>query len=271
VGPKPEGKCLVCVRDWRCLHTIAMKFICPLSVVSPKFVLWVLAACALGGAQFFPDAASRALASGATNDALQLVDEKMSPERLYQFSFAAKAGQTYPIGVSSDMIYWSLLTNIVSGRGPLVFQDPDASKYQQRFYQIGVPFNPTNMVFIRPGTFTMGSPESEAGRVSTEGPQTVVTLTRAFWLGKFEVSQAEYMAVTGKNVSWFNYDPTLPADSVTWEMATNYCQQRTVQERAAGRLPAGVAYRLPTEAEWEYACRAGTTSPFGIGDSNSLN
>lgn len=193
----------------------------------------------------------------------------MSSEGVYHFSFEAKAGQAYPIGVSADLVYWSLLTNVVGEGGLLWVTDLEAPKFPQRFYQVGVPLTPTNMVFVRPGTFTMGSPESEASHDANEGPQTVVTLSRGFWIGKCEVSQAEFVAVMGANNSHFR-NPGLPVDGATWVMATDYCHALTERERAAGRLPTGHIYRLPTEAEWEYACRARTTTPFGIADGTSL-
>jgi formylglycine-generating enzyme required for sulfatase activity len=248
-----------------------MKLISSTSLASPKFILWAMVA--LEYALFFLGATSPALAAGGTNDGVLLVDEKQSPAGLYQFSFAAKAGQTYPIVMSVDLVNWSPLTNVVGLGGPLWFTDLEAPKFRQRFYQIGVPATPTptNLVFVGPGTFTMGSPESEEGHNSTEGPPTVVTLTRGFWMGKYEVTQEEYVAVTGTNVSWYTSDLKLPAELVSWILATNYCHQLTEKERAAGRLPAGYIYRLPTEAEWEYACRAGRTTPFGIGDGTSLS
>jgi len=118
----------------------------------------------------------------------------------------------------------------------------------------------------------MGSPTNEVGRYDTEGPQTTVTLSRGFWMGKYEVTQGEYLAVVGKNPSYFSTnngfaeDLSRPVERVNWQDATNYCALLTAQERLAGRLPAGAAYRLPTEAEWEYASRAGSTTRFSYGD-----
>jgi len=125
---------------------------------------------------------------------------------------------------------------------------------------------PTNMVFIPPGKFQMGSPKNEADRYPDEAPQTEVTISQGFWMAKYEVTQAEYLSVMGKNPSHFTGDTSRPVDSVTWSDATSYCARLTQRERAAGRIGADVAYRLPTEAEWEYACRAGTTTRFSYGD-----
>lgn len=116
------------------------------------------------------------------------------------------------------------------------------------------------LIWIKPGTFTMGSPPEEEGRNKAEGPQTKVTLTQGFWLGKTHVTQAQYLAETGTNPSHFQtVGPNAPVDRVSWLMAMEYCEKLTAHERAAGRLPAGYVYTLPTEAQWEYACRAGTT------------
>lgn len=235
----------------------------------PGFKLWLILACVLESVLFF--FSPRALGASGVTDGTELVDEKMSTQGLYQFSFSSKAGQTNPISVSVDLVNWSVLTNLVGKGEPLTFVDSDAPKFQQRFYQVGIPATPTNMVFIHPGSFLMGSPESEMGHVPAEGPETAVTLTRGFWMGKYEVSQNEYVAVIGTNISFFSFDPRLPADAVSWLAATNYCSRLTEKERAAGRLPAGYVYRLPTEAEWEYACRAGTTTPFAIGDGTNLS
>lgn len=123
-----------------------------------------------------------------------------------------------------------------------------------------------NMAYIPPGTFTMGSPDSEPVRTSSEGPQTRVTISCGFYMGKYEVTQAEYVAVMGGNPSYFTGDVSRPVEQVSWNDAVAYCTALTAREREAGRLPAGYAYQLPTEAEWEYACRAGTTTAFHYGD-----
>ncbi len=106
----------------------------------------------------------------------------------------------------------------------------------------------------------MGSPLEEAGHVANEGPQTKVTLTRDFFLGATVVTQAQWTALMGVNPSVFKGDDR-PVERVSWNDAIDFCGKLTERERAAGRLPAGFIYTLPTEAQWEYACRAGTTGP----------
>ena len=115
----------------------------------------------------------------------------------------------------------------------------------------------------------MGSPADEKGRGPDEGPQTVVTISRGFWMSKYETTQAQYERIMGTNPSKFTGDPKRPVEMVSWTSASLYCEKLTAHERAAGRLPskpAGYVYRLPTEAEWEYCCRAGTTNRFEYGD-----
>ena len=124
-----------------------------------------------------------------------------------------------------------------------------------------------DMIWINPGTFTMGSPEDELGRSGDED-QHQVTLTQGYWLGKFEVTQAQYEAVMGTNPSnWKGAD--LPVEQVSWNDAMDFCAKLTAIEKAAGRLPEGYEYTLPTEAQWEYACRAGTTTALNSGKNLS--
>jgi len=130
-----------------------------------------------------------------------------------------------------------------------------------------------DLIWVEPGTFTMGSPEDELGRWGDE-EQHEVTLTEGYWLGKYEVTQAQYEAIMGNNPSdqpdgWGNYyrgvGENYPVYHVSWYDAVNFCAKLTVLEKAAGRLPEGYEYTLPTEAQWEYACRAGTTTAFNNG------
>ena len=108
------------------------------------------------------------------------------------------------------------------------------------------------MVSVPGGTFLMGSPLSETGRDKDEGPQNDTTV-QSFDMSKYEVTQAQYKAVMGTNPSSFKGDE-LPVDSVSWNDAVEFCRKLS---QISGR-----EYRLPTEAEWEYACRAGTSGPY---------
>jgi formylglycine-generating enzyme required for sulfatase activity len=161
---------------------------------------------------------------------------------------------------------WRCLEFLQLPASPYLWADKSAPATGKRFYRAVAMEAPANMVFIPPGTFRMGSPSNEVDRYDGEGPQTAVTISRGFWMGKYEVTQGEYLGVTGSNPSWFNGDHTAegwtnfgadlsrPVEQVTWNDATNYCATLTQRERAAGRIAANSVYRLPTEAEWEYAC-----------------
>ncbi|HVR36745.1 MAG TPA: SUMF1/EgtB/PvdO family nonheme iron enzyme [Methylomirabilota bacterium] len=85
-------------------------------------------------------------------------------------------------------------------------------------------------------------------------------------MARNEVTQGEYIVVVGNNPSAATGDSNLPVERVTWHEAIDFCVRLTEMEQVAGRLPEGGGYRLPTEAEWEYACRAGTTLPFHYGE-----
>jgi formylglycine-generating enzyme required for sulfatase activity len=160
---------------------------------------------------------------------------------------------------------WRCLEFLQLPGSPYLWADKSGPATGKRFYRAVMFSAPTNMVFIPPGTFRMGSPTNEVDRFDWEGPQTAVTISRGFWMGKYEVTQGEYLAVTGSNPSFFNTsngsDPDLnrPVEWVTWEDATNYCGVLTQRDRAAGRIATNSVYRLPTEAEWEYACRGWTS------------
>jgi formylglycine-generating enzyme required for sulfatase activity len=121
------------------------------------------------------------------------------------------------------------------------------------------------LALIPAGKFVMGSPVAEKERDEDELPHEVA-LTGPFPIGVHEVTQAQFQQVMGKQGSYFNADrgggPDHPAEQVRWTDAKAFCEKLSslAAEKAAGR-----SYRLPTEAEWEYACRGGTTTPFHFG------
>ena len=121
------------------------------------------------------------------------------------------------------------------------------------------------MVWIQPGRFLMGSPLTEPERDDDEGPQHEVTITKGFYLGKYEVTQAQWESVMNTRPwarSGASGDPKkgdFPAFFVRWEDVETFV--RRLNETEGKDI-----FRLPTEAEWEYACRAGTTSPWSFGD-----
>ncbi len=162
---------------------------------------------------------------------------------------------------------WRCLELLQLPASPSLWTDKSAPATAKRFYRAVAMQAPADMVFIPPGTFRMGSPANEINREEWEGPQTAVTISRGFWMCKHEVTQRDYQAVMGNNPSYFTGDLNLPVETVSWFDATNYCGQFTQRERAAGRVPSSCAYRLPTEAEWEYACRGLTSDrAFSYGD-----
>jgi uncharacterized protein (TIGR02996 family) len=116
---------------------------------------------------------------------------------------------------------------------------------------IGVRF-----ALIPAGTFLMGSPRKELGRFADEGPRHKVTLARPFYLEVFQVTQAQWRAVMGTNPSQFAGDHR-PVECVSHDDCQEFCRRLSAKEERT--------YRLPSEAEWEYACRAGTTTPFSCG------
>ena len=128
------------------------------------------------------------------------------------------------------------------------------------------------LVLIPKGTFMMGSPESEQGRQKNEN-QHEVTISKDYYLGVYEVTQAHYEKVIGKNPSYFqgavvgNENADLPVEMVTWDDAVEFCKKLSdlSEEKKTGR-----EYRLPTEAEWEYACRAGSKTAYSFDDEEGL-
>ena len=129
------------------------------------------------------------------------------------------------------------------------------------------------MIWVEAGTFTMGSPTMEAEQHFVEREtRREVTLTNGFYLGKYEITQAQYEAVmTGVSgdlnatpSNWHGH-PNRPVERVSWQDIQVFLTR--LNEKQADNIPVGWAYALPTEAQWEYACRAGTTTVYSFGDS----
>ena len=111
-----------------------------------------------------------------------------------------------------------------------------------------VPTTGSILRWIEPGEFDLGSPGERKQRVR---------LSKGYWIGQYNVTQAEWLKVMKTNPSRFQTSPLLPVHWISWRDAVEFCGELTRREAAAGRIPEGYEYRLPTEAEWEYACRAG--------------
>ena len=162
------------------------------------------------------------------------------------------------------------------GRAVGPFDADRAREHQEAWAEhLGLPVETTNdigMVFvlIPPGEFTMGSPEADPAARTSEMPQRVAHITQAFYMGKYPVTQEQWVAVMGRNPSYFRFKGcssefnrcTKPVESVAWVDCQEFMRRlNEIQESNEDRL-----FRLPTEAEWEYACRAGSTTRFSFGD-----
>lgn len=160
---------------------------------------------------------------------------------------------------------WSTLTNVVLSVSNVVTVDltPGASG---RFYRVIAEDNlvaPEHFGWVPAGTFVQGSTATEPGHEDDEAAHSV-TFSEGFWIGRTEVTQAQYRQVMGVNPS-ARVGDKLPVESVSWADAVLYCATLTASERSVGRLSTAYEYRLPTEAEWEYAGRGGTTTLFPFG------
>ena len=135
---------------------------------------------------------------------------------VYSMEYVTDLAQT------NNVTVWHCLEYLQLPASPYLWVDKSASATGTRFYRAVAMEVPTNMVFIPPGTFRMGSPTNEVDRRDSEGPQTAVIVSRGFWMGKYEVTQREYLAVMGFNPSFFstNYgfvqDLTRPVEQIDW-------------------------------------------------------
>lgn len=151
---------------------------------------------------------------------------------------------------------------------PLVQSDPLVGKQPGEFRKFG-PAGGIEFCWRPPGDFMMGEFPSK-GLEDLLPPQVPITLTNGFWIGRTEVTQQQWVRVMQtdpwRDIKDFDgVGADFPAVNLSWEDATEFCQKLTAQEREAGRLSAAWSYRLPTDAEWEYACRGGESSTYSFG------
>ncbi|MDB9304615.1 bifunctional serine/threonine-protein kinase/formylglycine-generating enzyme family protein [Nodularia spumigena CS-591/12] len=158
------------------------------------------------------------------------------------------------INTTNPVQSFTFETVTVNAQGSITNRRNLQAKYFEENLGNGVSLE---MVLIPGGTFTMGSPPGEAQRDDDEGPQREVKVNE-FFMGRYPVTQAQYQAIMGTNPAGFKGEKR-PVETVSWDDAVEFSKklgQRT-----------GKTYRLPSEAEWEYACRAGTTTPFYFGET----
>jgi formylglycine-generating enzyme required for sulfatase activity len=158
------------------------------------------------------------------------------------------------VGFLADGKRWRQVAT-VDLRGASLASEVDPASLVSLLWNIRI-----DMVHLPAGEFVMGAPETEEGSSDNERPRHRVRLTRPFWLGKYQVTQAQYKAVMGKDCS-FSQERECPLAGVSWYGAVLFCQRLNEAMGEFGRL----RFRLPTEAEWEYACRAGTDTAFNDG------
>ena len=184
------------------------------------------------------------IASGTTND---------GSYNTYDISSSITTGSNYRVKItstSSSSNYDNSDYFSISG---------GSGSYEQDF-PLGNTGLTITMVWIPPGSFMQGRYSGEQGSFPYEDPQHLVTIANGFWMGKYEVTQAQWEAVAGSWGFWFDGLPDYPAESVSWDDITNTFLPGLNSQTS------GSPWRLPSESEWEYACRAGTTTRYYWGD-----
>ena len=207
---------------------------------------------------------------GDTHNSLFTLETNGTLKTATTFDFESNAS-TYSIRVQVKDEH----NGTAEGNFTVTLTDLNEPSQPNHFVDLNSSVN-LEMIWVEPGTFTMGSPVSEANRQSDE-TQHNVTLTKGFYLGKYEVTQAQYEAVMTGNTNGLSPtpsqvfgNPNRPVFFVSWDDVQVFLSRLNAVEQAAGRLPVGWSYVLPTEAEWEYACRAGTNTATYTGTSYGI-
>ena len=200
--------------------------------------------------------------------------EKVIPTTANQSLFV-QADKEPQLGNLSDQDKDSIAKTVESARKRSADMELAPLFKALNFNKHTVPFAADmKMLWVEPGSFFMGSPITETARQATE-TRHEVTMTLGFYLGVHEVTQAQYEAVMSGNTDVLSPTPSRfaggknPVERVSWNDVQFFLARLNEGERTAGRLPRGWAYVLPTEAEWEYACRAGTVTVFSLGNALS--
>jgi len=187
------------------------------------------------------------------------------PAQILKATFAA-AGKTISVQcLSSDRLVGTLgPKTTISFKTDKGRVDIPAGKIAAIMYDALLTFDlgkgvTMKLVRIPAGKFMMGSPKTENGHEGREGPQRLVTISKAFYMGIYEITQSQYQSIMDKSPSKFK-GPRNPVEQVSWHDATAFCEALSTK---IGRV-----VRLPTEAQWEYACRAGTKTRFSFGDDD---
>ena len=171
-------------------------------------------------------------------------------------STGGTASSDMPANAPAALRSFNFFTATYDSSGNLRSRDPKSASEFEEDLGSGVKLE---MVAVPPGEFLMGSPETEADRSDNEGPQHRVRIGYSFYIGKFEITQKQWRSVMGTNPSRFQGCDDCPVEEVSWNSAVEFCQHLSTKT--------GLEYRLPSEAEWEYAARAGTSTPFAFGDN----
>jgi eukaryotic-like serine/threonine-protein kinase len=163
--------------------------------------------------------------------------------------------QSPPLKSSKRQLATIEFTSVkLNNKGEITSRPKGSAKIYQEDLGNGVSLP---MVKVPAGNFMMGSPESEKGRVENESPQHQVTL-KEFYIGQTEITQSQYQAIMSDNPSKFKGN-NRPVERVDWNQAKEFCRRLSIET--------GRTYTLPSESQWEYACRAGTTTPFTFGET----
>jgi formylglycine-generating enzyme required for sulfatase activity len=188
----------------------------------------------------------------------------------------------YQLYRSTDMENWEEVGAPFNGEGKVISVFQHTSRFDNYFYKadvIGLISNANTlndisvgnlgitMKKIPEGTFLMGSPANENLRDPDEGPQTEVTITKTYWVSSHEVTQSQFETIMSFNPSDFSGSNS-PVESVTWEEAMDFCNKLNQRYAEQNIIPEGYHFTLPSEAQWEKACRAGTESIYYFGNSS---